>query len=138
MCCGEIHDDDCIDPRTLFRSERHNKVSHKGLQLCRQAFETLALVLADCDDEIMQSIDIASVKISDDGSRLIATVAMPRSASSDVQLEGYGPEEILSRVSQHIPRLRSELARSICRKRVPNLTFEIDYPSLTNKEHNDD
>jgi len=39
QCCGEIHEDDCIDPRKFFQPERDNKENHKGKQLCRQAFD---------------------------------------------------------------------------------------------------
>jgi len=83
QCCGEIHEDDCIDPRKFFQPERDNKENHKGKQLCRQAFETLSLVLADCDDELMQFLNLIEVRASSDGSKLVTTVEAAHVAQMD-------------------------------------------------------
>ena len=136
QCCGEIHEDDCIDPRRFFQPERDHKENYKGQQLCRQAFETLSLVIADCDDELMQLLNIIEVNIASDGSRLIATIQHQRVFHLVPELQMLTPEQILARLSKQVPRLRSELARSISRKRVPNLSFELDYKSDTKLEQN--
>ena len=138
QCCGEIHEDDCIDPRKFFQPERDNKENHKVQQLCRQAFETLSLVLADCDDELMQLLTIIEVNIARDGSKLIATVEHRQAAPLVPELKTCSQAQTLTRLSEQIPRLRSELARSISRKRVPNLSFELNYSSDTQLEQNND
>ncbi len=53
--CGELHEDDCVDPRDYFRSGPNpHRQSRKSKQLCRQVAETLDLVLSgDCRDEIL-------------------------------------------------------------------------------------
>ena len=44
--CGEIHDDDGVDPREFCKDNSHrNKKNYKVFQLCKQVAETLSLVL---------------------------------------------------------------------------------------------
>ena len=138
QCCGEIHEDDCIDPRKFFQPERDKKENYKGQQLCRQAYETLSLLIADCDDELMQSLNIVEVNITSDGSRLVAAIEHKYADQSVPELDKSTPEQTLSRLAEQIPRLRSELAQSISRKRVPNLSFELYYPSDTKQEQDND
>ena len=62
--CGEIHSDDGVDPRDLFRSPTNRKVTNrKTLQLCSQVADTLNLVLSgECADDVLQSLHVVAVK----------------------------------------------------------------------------
>ena len=118
--CGQIHKDDCVDPREYFKPDRQvDKANKKARQLCRQAAHTLEFVLADCDDESMESLFIVSVKPAPDSSRLLVTIG------ADVPADQLDQNLVRLRLQDQTPRLRAELARSISRKRVPNLIFDV-------------
>lgn len=118
--CDELHEDDGVDPKEYFKPDRKtDKANRKARQVCRQASQTLDYVLADCDDDRMQNLMIASVTPAPDSSRLMVTVA---SATGVQPIDRIAIEAALA---DQVPRLRSELARSINRKKVPNLVFQI-------------
>ena len=119
--CGEIREDDGIDPREYFRHKPDsNKHNRKALQLCQQVLQTLQLVLTDCDDSLIQSMDLVTVTPNPDSSCMRVHVACGETCSMN---EAY---EALQRQAS---RLRFEISKSIHRKRVPNLVFAI---TLTN------
>ena len=62
--CGEVHPDDGVDPRDLFRSPTNRKVTNrKTLQLCSQVADTLNLVLSgECADDVLQSLHVVAVQ----------------------------------------------------------------------------
>jgi ribosome-binding factor A len=118
--CGQLHEDDCVDPNQYFKPNRKLDVANKkAKQLCRQALETLEMVLSDCDEELMQSLVVAGVDPAPDSSRLLVTVGV------DLEPDEFDQSLILSILQNQTPRLRAELARSISRKRVPNLSYRI-------------
>jgi ribosome-binding factor A len=92
----------------------------KLLQLCRQAEQTLDSVLAgELDDDILRDLQILKVEPAGASNRLIVTVA-PRDPSRPADL-GL----IAARLETVSHTLRSELATSITRRRVPALTFLV-------------
>jgi ribosome-binding factor A len=118
--CGQNHEDDCVDPKEYFKPDRQtDKANKKAKQLCRQAAHTLDFVLADCDDESMEALFVVSVNPAPDSSRLLVTIG------ADVSADQLDLNLIRSRLQDQTPRLRAELARSISRKRVPNLIFDV-------------
>ncbi len=119
--CGEIHEDDGIDPRQFFKSRQpRKKPDRKTRQLCRQVAETLTLVLSgECCDELLQSLCVLAVEPAPDSSRLMVTVR------GDWLDQDIAPRRILKRLSEETGRLRCEVARAITRKRVPQLTFQV-------------
>lgn len=124
--CGEIREDDGIDPRDYFRHKPDsNKHIRKALQLCQQVLQTLQLVLTDCDDSLVQSMDLVTVTPNPDSSCVRVHVACGEPCSMS---EAY---EALQRQAS---RLRFEISKSIHRKRVPNLVFAI---TLTNGDDNE-
>ena len=124
--CGEIRKDDGIDPREYFRHKPDsNKHNRKALQLCQQVLQTLQLVLTDCDDSLVQSMDLVTVAPNPDSSCVRVHVACGETCSMS---EAY---EALQR---QVSRLRFEISKSIHRKRVPNLVFTI---TLTNGDDNE-
>ena len=118
--CGQLGVDDCVDPHDYFRTDRRSsKENRKSLRLCRQVFHCLSMVLADCDDAMMQSLSVADVIPAPDSSRLLVLLDMDR------QVTDVTSEQLLARAVAQVPRLRSEIASSIHRKRVPTLALQI-------------
>jgi len=117
--CGEIHDDDGVDPREFFASGgRRHKQDHKARQLCRQVAETLGLVLAgEFDDEQLQSLHVVSVQPAPDASQLAVSVQCD---IADVQAA-----QVHERLAAVAGRLRCVVAAAITRKRAPRLVFHV-------------
>lgn len=96
-------------------------VNRKALQLCSQVAETLNYVLSgDCDDELLQNLQVASVVPAPNASQLLVTV-YPVVADGPAIDAG----ELRRRLSRATGRLRTEVARSITRKKAPNLLFQL-------------
>ncbi len=119
--CGELHDDDGVDPRKFFRSIRKNeKAGRKSRQLCRQVQKTLDQVFSgEMRDELLAGLRIVSVTSADDSSALVVTVV------ADVPPEQIDRAQIEARLAAISGRLRSEVAGSITRKRTPLLVFDL-------------
>ena len=131
--CGELQDDDCIDPKEYFKPNRQlAKANKKAKQLSRQVGQTLELTIADCDDEWMQLLRIVRVQPAPDSSRLLVTIGV------DMPRDQFDRDEILTRLQVQTGRLRAEIGRSISRKRIPNLTFSVFLCSDLKKENNDE
>jgi ribosome-binding factor A len=128
--CGELHEDDCIDPREFFKPSRdRQKQNRKAKQLCRQVAQTLDLVLSgDCHDETLQILQVVSVVPAPDSSRLLVTLR------ADVPKNLFDREVILQLLNSQTGRLRSEVAASITRKRVPMLIFHVTGPTIATEE----
>lgn len=120
---GEFYDEDVNFLLGNAERTRSHKESRKAKQLCRQVAETLDLVLSgDCRDELLQSLHVISVVPAPNSSRLLVTV------SSDLSIEAFDRQEILGLLERQAGRLRSEVAASINRKRVPSLVFHVVGP----------
>ena len=131
--CGQPGPDDGIDPRDFFKSSRQRRNSRKDWQLCRQVSDTLNYVLSgDCRDEIVQGLIVTEVAPAPDAHRLLVTVC-PFAPGDD-----FSPVVALERLQRLIGRLRSEVARSISRRKVPELIFRVTLNPLSQvagKEH---
>jgi ribosome-binding factor A len=80
----------------------------------------LGLVLAgECSDQTLQSVRILAVRPAPDASQLAVLVC------SDDLDPGEGAASILQRLERVAGRLRTEVAASISRKRVPRLLFYV-------------
>ena len=121
---GEV----CIEDMDFLTGHKPRFKSHdegrKAKQLCRQVADTLALVLGDCRDDRLQALHVISVVPAPNSSRLLVTV------SADLASDQFNPREILELLDQQTGRLRSEVAASINRKRVPALAFHVAGPYL--------
>lgn len=96
-------------------------INRKTLQLCGQVADTLNYVLSgDCGDELLQNLQVASVVPAPNASQLLVTV-YPVVASSQASDAG----ELRRRLLEINGRLRSEVARSITRKKAPKLLFQV-------------
>ncbi len=131
--CGQLGADDGVDPNEFFKSSSSQSTCNKkAIQLCRQVRCCLSLVLGDCDDPIVQSLSVVDVILAPDSSRLLVVLAV-----DEPQLE-MDRDQVLARVNLQLPRLRSEIARSIHRKRVPVLILQVvPRQSLTEGERNE-
>lgn len=125
--CGEIHDDDTIDPREFFKANsRRNKESRKPKQLCRQVAETLDQILSgEANDDALRALRVADVLPAPDTSRLLVTLLV------DCDPAEFDRPLIEERLAQSKGRLRSEVAAAITRREAPALVFEIIGPDPT-------
>ena len=125
--CGEIHDDDGVDPREFFKTRKpRDKNNRKATQLCAQVAETLGLVLAgDFDDELLQNLQVVSVDPAPDASHLSVTLR------ADVPTGRVEAQQVLDRLAMVAGKLRCEVAAAITRKRAPRLVFHLVGPVET-------
>ena len=117
--CGELGPGDGIDPRLATRGEsgRPGSGDPRARRLCHQVARTLNAVLAaETGDETLRDLMVVSVAPAPSVGHLLVTV---RSAG------GAEPGQILTRLAAATGRLRSELAASISRRRVPTFAFRI-------------
>lgn len=95
----------------------------KTLQLCGQVRKALDYVLSgETGDDLLRGLYVVDVLPAPDASRLLATVA-PIDPRADLDAG-----EVLEKLGHVQPMLRSEVARSINRKKVPDLTFTLAAP----------
>jgi hypothetical protein len=109
------------DPEVFFgEGERSRRAEWKALQLCKQVERAAAVVLgADCDDEVLAGAFVREVLPAPDAARLMVCVVLaPGRPAEDVRRA----REALARAA---PRFREEAARSIHRKRVPEIVFDV-------------
>jgi ribosome-binding factor A len=93
------------------------RCDRKTLQLCEQVRRTLSQALqGECDDDLLRELDVESVEPMGNGAQLLVRVSVP--GGLDV-----APWEVVARLNGRAARLRALVARSICRKRVPGLSF---------------
>jgi len=114
--CGEVRDDDCVDPRRFSKEERIRKTTSRDRQLCAQVKRCLDLTLPEVLHERgIPTCEVRSVTPAPDATRLcvVAAVDLPHVA---------GTREILPSLKGW---LRSEVARDVHRKRAPDLAFEV-------------
>jgi hypothetical protein len=115
--CSELGPYDGIDPRDLLREAVRKKGGRKTLQLCGQVAEALNYAFASlCNDDVLRELSVVAVQPAPDESRLLVTIAPTLPGPCD-------PAQILTRVHRVLGTLRSEVASSIHRKKVPDLAF---------------
>jgi ribosome-binding factor A len=120
--CGVIQDDDAIDPRHYFFNKRKSKNKfRKVFQLCRQVSDTLHFVLNEGDPEL-EGLAVIDVIPAPDARRMLVMIGI----SPEREIESASDiDRIMERLQSNIPRLRAEIARTINRKKTPQLIFEI-------------
>lgn len=118
---GQINQDDGVDPRYYFAaSSRENRDHRKAAQLCRQVADTLHYTLhGDNSSELLSSLMVVSVHPAPDTARLLVMV------QSDLPSGSFRPDEAIAVLNSQTGRLRSEIARSINRKKTPQLMFQM-------------
>ena len=97
------------------RSSSDRKVLRKTQQFCRQVQRALNLALASGDSQSQgYEIFVEEVSPAPDCGHLLAHVVVS---------EGHLISEAMTWLRQNQPRLRTEVAMSIARKRAPELAF---------------
>ena len=90
------------------------------LQLCRQVERAAAVTLAgECEDEELLGAAVAAVEPAPDAGRLRVTVVLAPGRGPD------GLERAGRRSSAVRPPFVREVARSVHRKRVPEIVFDV-------------
>lgn len=115
--CDQIHEDDGVDPREFFKSKRNRKDNRKTQQLCQQVARTLNLCLNDCEDPYVESMYVVAVIPAPDASCLMVQLLC--------DVDDFDHGAALAAIRYQTSRLQCEIARSIHRKRVPNLMFSV-------------
>lgn len=87
--------------------------------LCRQTLEAVSLAFLDVDDPRLDGAWVLSVDPVLGPARLDVCVVLPQAVGRE------GVEAARSAVAEKAPWLRSEVARSINRKRAPELASRI-------------
>lgn len=116
--CDVPREGDGIDPRYETRGQQPKPRQRKDYQLCKEAQRILALILAgETADPLLRDLLVVAVEPEQGGRQLRVTVA------HGAGTEPCSEAEVLGALSAAQGLLRSELARSIHRKRVPVLLF---------------
>ena len=96
------------------------QVERKARQFCRQVQRALNLALADGQsDDGLNDLFVEGVSPAPDCGHLLVHVIIPADRSVN---------EALSALRRDAPRLRSEVAMAITRKRAPELSFVPAFP----------
>jgi ribosome-binding factor A len=104
-------------------SFRPQRTDRKTLQLCGQIADTLNYVLSgELDDDLLRNLYVESVRPAPDASRLLVSVAPLDVADAN------RADQILQKLLIYAPRIRSEVAQSIHRRKTPELSFVVVRP----------
>ncbi|MCP4235583.1 MAG: ribosome-binding factor A [Aestuariibacter sp.] len=117
--CGEIGPDDGIDPRTIARAMDRKSSSRKGKQLGKEAKQTVSMIFSgELSDPVFQDIEVIDVSASEDGQFLCVSLTQ---ADTDVELDEL---LVLEKCQAVQGFLRSAIAETVKRKRVPTIRFD--------------
>ncbi|MBM3969431.1 MAG: ribosome-binding factor A [Planctomycetes bacterium] len=125
--CQQLGEGDGVDPRLAARQSsgsRRREDDRKTQQFCQQVAHVLEAVLTgEARDADLQDLNVASVVPAPHAGRLLVTV---QSWAEDALSRWSVIDEKLRRAA---PWLRSELAASISRRRIPELVFQFVGPN---------
>ena len=116
--CEDIYEDDGIDPRIFFKKPENRSSDRKVWQLCHQVRQTLEILWAEV--ELAVEWEIRDVTPAPHASRLQVTIIAEKTKVSERDIA-----ELQHTIQSYQPRWREELALTIHRKRVPELTFQV-------------
>lgn len=113
-------DDETASSRFFGEGRRSRKGRWKTLQLCKQVERAVAVTLAsECHAEALVGAAVATVEPAPDAARLRVTVVLaPGRNAGDVS-------EVRAALQRAKEAFRHEVARSVRRKRVSDLVFEV-------------
>jgi ribosome-binding factor A len=95
------------------------RARQKTAQLCRQVYRTLVGAIAAADDDALLDVNVESVEPCPDATRLLVLLRATRATTRE------HIESIHRALDRHRGRLRSDVARSVTRKRAPELVFHV-------------
>lgn len=110
--------EDGLDPREFLRRTSRKSGGRKTHQLCSQVGDALNYAFsAVANDDVLRDLCVVAVQPAPDESRLLVTVGS--------LLGRCDPDQVMTHLQQALGKLRVEVAASIHRKRVPQLTFRV-------------
>lgn len=120
------HEDDvCLenaDPDLFFGAVAERKNCHKVEQLCRQVERAAGVALAEISDggaEVLSGSVVAGAHSAPDASRIAVVVVLSPERGVDCL-------DVAHRLlGEHAGRVRAEVARTIRRKRTPEIAFQV-------------
>jgi ribosome-binding factor A len=120
--CADLSEDDGYTADELKRQDRSHSDSRASTRstqrLCAHAMRSIHLsLLADCRDSDLQSLEVTSVEPYPDAKRLLVTLKS-KSPAKEI-------ERINSKVHAVSHLLRHAVARSLSRKRTPQLVIVV-------------
>jgi ribosome-binding factor A len=118
--CDQVLPGDGIDPR-LEKHEHRKVANRKALQLCAQVMDSLNLTLSTLGNDSLRGLYVEAVVPAPDSSQLLVTV---------VPTDTNDCKKVLEELLGASGKLRSEIAASINRKRVPQLKFTFSSASI--------
>lgn len=95
---------------------RSRRVQIKDAQLCAAVEETLSLMLAQSENELLLSAYVMEVTPAPDASRLLVRIQVG---------EDVDPDAVQAALAAATPEFREEIAASVSRKRTPALVYEV-------------
>lgn len=111
--------------RRFTSPDRPPRVDRKTLQLCRQIADTLNYVLSgELNDDVLRNVYVDSVQPAPDASRLMVSVALIDPSDTTPA------DKVLHRLGLWSPRIRSEVAQSIHRRKTPELSYCVVRPEM--------
>jgi ribosome-binding factor A len=99
---------------------RGGRPSAKSLQLCAQVHDALAYALGDSSDPVLIDLELDHVEPMDDGAHVLVVVQDPC---------GHGLAAALAALDRARGFLRDAVARTVNRRRVPQLSFTVLPPA---------
>ena len=128
QCCAEIWPEDGIAPRLLAKQQKVSKREHKQLQLCKRVNRTMDLLFLDESlDPALRDLVVDRVELSSNGRQFVITVLVDPNITSDMK------SRIIDALTNARGYIRTIIAQTIERKRIPAITFRIagsDKPML--------
>ncbi|MCP3674139.1 MAG: ribosome-binding factor A [Gammaproteobacteria bacterium] len=117
--CGEIGPEDGVDPRIIARTMERKSGNRKSQQLAKEARHVITMVFAgELCDPVFEDIEIVDVTVSEDGQFFVVSLTQ---ADTDYE---YDEQAILEKCMVVQGYLRSAIAQTVKRKRVPSMKFE--------------
>ncbi|MES9832971.1 MAG: ribosome-binding factor A [Candidatus Thiodiazotropha sp. DIVDIV] len=118
--CSKLDSEDGIDPRILARNYESKTRFHKAEQLSKEAGRILSIILSgELSDPIYQDLQVIDVSRNNDGQFLVVKVTHLDAYSELVRILA------LTKLNAIKGYLRSVIAQSVKRKRVPALKFQV-------------
>jgi ribosome-binding factor A len=123
--CGEVRDDDGVDPRRLKKERQIDDRSLRDRRLCAEVKRCLDLVVPEALQQMkIASREVVSVTPSPDASRLQVLVSVNREDMAAAR----------AALMKMKGRFRDEAALCVQRKRAPDLVFTV----CASEEEDDD
>jgi ribosome-binding factor A len=110
---------DALDDNESGRASSRRQVERKTQQFCRQVQRALIFALAGSIGGGIDGLFVEEVSPAPDCGRLLVHVIVP---------SGLPVADVMIALGRETPRLRSEVASAITRKRAPELCFVPAYP----------